>query len=154
MKKNTLTVVLLLFVIVSLVLTACSSSTTTPEDTSAKTPDETTESNVVANPTNFEEWNPKERYDLSEPANLTVYFAGDAQIDQQKVDEAFNQLMSELINTTVTINYLTWADTYTKYPLTLASGETVDIAFGAAWLDYGGLSLKGAFTPIEDYIDE
>jgi hypothetical protein len=41
-------------------------------------------------------------------------------------------------------------NTYQNKPLTLASGETVDIAFVVRLcLINGGLSRKGAFTPIE-----
>ena len=152
-KTKMLARVLLLVLVAVMALTACSSNNTSSSNSSSSSASGSEESNLVANPTNYEEWNPKERYDLSKAMNLTVYFAGDAQVDQAMVDAEFNELMSELINTTCTINFLTWADTTTKYPLVLASGETIDIAFGAAWLDYPCLALKGAYTPIDYYID-
>jgi len=135
--------------------TSSSEASSTNGSSSSEAAESKTETaSKLPDPVDFETWNPKERYDLSKPAELNVIFAGDMQIDYPEVEKAFNEKMSELINTTVKVTFLTWADTYTKYPLMLASGEQIDIAFGAAWLDYQNLCYKGAFQPLQDYIDE
>lgn len=172
MKKFRLTLLLALAMI--LILAACTPASTTPAATDAPagetTPAEATpdagaeddggeddgsgdEAPADTSPVVNGEWLPGNAFDLSKEVELNLYFAGDEQIDFQTVQAEFNRVMKEKINTTMNITFLTWADTNTKYPLVLASGEQIDLIFAAAWLDFYNLCYKNAYMPLEDYLD-
>ena len=128
--------------------------TATTDDSTEQTDDPAEEEAVADNsPVVDGVWTPKNAFDLSQKVELNIYFAGDEQIDFQMVQTEFNKMMVEKINTTLNITFLTWADTNTKYPLVLASGEQIDLIFAAAWLDFYNLCYKNAYMPLEDYLD-
>ncbi len=160
MKKSFIVLILVL----ALVLAACSSPSPSPAGTSAAVSQSAAASTAAASAAPSDEpqapsavvdgvWSPKNAFDLSKKVELNLYFAGDEQIDFQKVQAEFNKMLEEKINTTMNITFLTWADTNTKYPLVLASGEQIDLIFAAAWLDFYNLCYKNAYLPLEDHLD-
>ena len=163
MKKSVFIVVFVLMYLLTAcgqpAATATTAAATTAAAAAATTAAATTTAATTAAPTEPPsivvdgKYVPGNVYDLSQKAELNLYFAGDEQIDFQKVQVEFNKLMGELINTTMNITFLTWADTNTKYPLVLASGEQIDLIFAAAWLDFYNLCYKSAYLPLEDYLD-
>ena len=65
---------------------------------------------------------------FSEEVNLTMYVVSDRPAGQDLIDENFNKLLKEKMNTTLTINWIPWSDFANKYPLLFSSGEEFDMA--------------------------
>lgn len=87
---------------------------------------------------------------------LTYYFPGSSQRDEDKVHEAFNQLLEEKgYNFTVNFKRLDWGQYNEKMKLIIGSGQNYDLCFTASWSNnfYDNVR-KGAFIPIGDLIDE
>ncbi|HWK22199.1 MAG TPA: ABC transporter substrate-binding protein, partial [Ureibacillus sp.] len=86
--------------------------------------------------------------DTSEFVNITMMALGDKPTNGQleKVMEQVNAKLEEKVNAHLEIKWIEWADYMTKYNLTLASGEPVDLIITATdWLDAWGNAQKGAF---------
>lgn len=81
---------------------------------------------------------------------LQMYLVGDAQTDQELVYGKINELMEKDINTTVSVNNISWADFLKKYQLIFASGEEFDCAFAGAFCSYYDLATKNAFKEIDE----
>jgi putative aldouronate transport system substrate-binding protein len=64
-----------------------------------------------------------------------------------------NKVLKEKINTGLELKFTGWADWLTKYNLTLASGEPIDLVTTASdWLDLWDNAQKGAFLPLDDLL--
>ncbi|MDQ6418522.1 ABC transporter substrate-binding protein [Paenibacillus sp. LHD-117] len=64
-----------------------------------------------------------------------------------------NKLMKEKINAELEWKWVEWADWQTKYNLTLASGEPIDlITIGTDWLDTWGNAQRGAFLNLDELL--
>lgn len=91
-----------------------------------------------------------EEFDISETVNLVMYVVSDRPAGQDLVDQAFNELLMERLNCTLTINWISWADVFNKYPLLFSSGEEFDMAYCSTWLNYSSMAQKGAFLALDD----
>ena len=87
--------------------------------------------------------------DLSKEVNLVMYIVSDRPAGQDVVDENFNKLLKEKMNTTLTLNWIPWADYSNKYPLLFSSGEEFDMAYTSNWLNWTQLARKGAFMNLD-----
>ncbi len=85
-----------------------------------------------------------------EPVELVVYHLGDGAVDNQEVFDLINQKTSELINTTIKPQFISWAEFDTKYPLVFASGEQFDIIYTSSWSHYADQSMRGSFYELTD----
>lgn len=86
---------------------------------------------------------------------LNGYLLGEAPAGFDAVQDKLNEMLMEDINTKVNINYISWGDFSSKYPLLLAAGDDIDFIFTANWSFYAQESAKGAFYEItEDAIAE
>lgn len=96
-----------------------------------------------------------EEIDTSEFVELTMLVLGNVPTNGQleKVQEEWNKILKEEINATLTLKWIEWADWLTKYNLTLASGEPIDIITTGDWLDMWTNVQRGAFLPITDLVD-
>ena len=93
--------------------------------------------------------------DTSEFVTITMMTLGDKPTNGQleKVMEEVNAKLKEKVNAHLEIKWIEWADYMTKYNLTLASGEDVDLIITATdWLDAWGNAQKGAFMDITELL--
>lgn len=86
--------------------------------------------------------------DISKPVVLNGYLLGAAPEGMEEVVAQLNEKLKKDINATVNINYISWGDFASKYPLILAAGEDVDFIFTANWSFYSQEAGKGAFREI------
>ncbi len=91
-----------------------------------------------------------EGIDTSKEVALVMYVLGDVPADLDKVYAEANVVLKEKINATLKTNYLAWSDWRTKYSLTLASGENVDLMYTSDWAYYSTEAAKGAFLELTD----
>lgn len=66
------------------------------------------------------------------------------------IEEAINELIEPLINATVTINMVTYADWAERAIVPIQSGEKVDLTFTADWQNYVRSISQNLFTPLND----
>ena len=95
--------------------------------------------------------------DMEQFVEVTHHVMGNAPTNgmDKIVEEEWNKLLEESINTHMVLKWIEWADWYTKYNLLLASGEPVDLIHSSStWLDLWPNSQKGAFLPLDDYLPE
>ncbi len=90
--------------------------------------------------------------DGSKEVNLVMYVVSDRPAGQDTVDENLNKLLKEKMNTTITINWIGWAEYANKYPLLFSSGEVFDMAYCATWLNFANLARRGAFMPLDEML--
>jgi len=91
------------------------------------------------------------KIDTSRPVTVTMMVLGDKPTNGQveKVLDKVNAKLKEKVNATIQLKWIEWADYMTKYNLTLASGEPVDLVITATdWLDAWGNAQKGAFMDL------
>jgi putative aldouronate transport system substrate-binding protein len=71
----------------------------------------------------------------------------------EKVIEKVNVIMKEKINAELEWKWIEWADWQTKYNLSLASGEPIDlITVGTDWLDTWANAQRGAFMNLDELL--
>lgn len=95
--------------------------------------------------------------DTSEFVKITMMTLGDKPTNGQleKVMEEVNAKLKEKVNAHIEVKWIEWADYMTKYNLTLASGEPVDLIITATdWLDAWGNAQKGAFMDITELLPQ
>ncbi len=88
--------------------------------------------------------------DVSEPVELVMYYIGDKPEDEDKVLEQINGILKEKINATLTLKNMSMSDYNTKYSLTLAGGENIDLIYTSTWAFYQSEATKGAFAEVTD----
>lgn len=90
--------------------------------------------------------------DVSEPVELVMYYIGDKPEDEDKVLEEVNKHLKEKINATLVLKNLSMSDYSTKYALTLAGGENIDMIYTSAWAFYQTEANKGAFAEVTEEV--
>lgn len=90
--------------------------------------------------------------DLSEKVELVWYLLGEPHKDTEAVVAEFNKMLAEELNTTVKLNFTSWADWETKYNLLLSAGERIDMIFASTWANYYKYAAQGAFLPLDDLL--
>ncbi|WP_019910954.1 ABC transporter substrate-binding protein [Paenibacillus sp. HW567] len=93
--------------------------------------------------------------DTSEFVKIKYLVLGDKPTNGQfeKVFAKVNAIMKEKINAELDWQWIEWADWQTKYNLTLASGEPIDlITIGTDWLDTWANAQRGAFMPLDELL--
>jgi putative aldouronate transport system substrate-binding protein len=88
--------------------------------------------------------------DTSKYVDLTMYLIGSPAVDYDAMVAEMNAQMKTDINANVNIVWIGWGDFSTKYPLVLASGESIDLLYTSNWLSYVKNASKGAFLALED----
>lgn len=86
--------------------------------------------------------------------NLTMHLIGAKQDGADEVFAKLNEMTKRDLNATVTVNFMSWGDWKTKYPLVLASGENVDLIFAANWAFYDEQVRKGGFAPLDGLLKD
>ena len=65
--------------------------------------------------------------DVSEPVELVMYYIGDKTEDEGLVLDEINKILKEKINATLVLKNMSLSDYSTKYALTIAGGESIDL---------------------------
>lgn len=89
-----------------------------------------------------------------EQKELIMYLLGDRATDFDLVYDEVNEILTDEINTTLKVNFLSWAEHDTKYSLLFSSGENFDLIFTASnWGHYETTAAKNGFYQLtEDFI--
>ncbi|RPK31461.1 ABC transporter substrate-binding protein [Paenibacillus xylanexedens] len=124
--KRNMKVILVMMLSLTLLLSACSKGN---EDNASSTSNE--------DPTGQKE------------VVLKGYLLGEAPKGMPEVLETLNKKLKKDINATIELNYISWGDVQSKYPLLLATGEDLDFIFSADWNYYVEQSNKGAFYELK-----
>ena len=90
--------------------------------------------------------------DVSEPVELVMYYIGDKTEDEDLVLEEINKILKEKINATLVLKNMSASDYSTKYALTIAGGENIDLIYTSTWAFYQSEANKGAFAEVTDQV--
>ena len=83
---------------------------------------------------------------------LRVFFGDDAASDDNMVAEAVSKITAERIGANVEFIFFGPGEYSDKIPLLLASNEKMDLGFDANWINYAPNARKGAYLPLNDYL--
>lgn len=90
--------------------------------------------------------------DVSEPVELVMYYIGDTPEEESLVVDEINKILKEKINATLVLKNMSLSDYATKYALTIASGESIDMIYTSTWAYYQSEANKGAFAEVTDQV--
>lgn len=90
--------------------------------------------------------------DVSEPVELVMYYIGDTYTDQDLVLAEINAILQETINATLTLQNISNSDYTTRYSLTIAGGEDIDLIYTSTWAYYQSEATRGAFAEVTDEV--
>lgn len=86
------------------------------------------------------------------PVELVWYLPVAPQKDTDLVEQELNRYLKDRINASIELRYIDMGSWDNKFPVLLASGETIDIMFTAGWCQYPQNVAKGYFTDITDLL--
>lgn len=87
--------------------------------------------------------------DLSEFVELKMVMVGDQGPSYEYIIPMINEKLKEDLNCSLTIEFLSWGDWQTKYPLMFGSGEEFDMVYTSNWAQYGPTATKGGFLKLD-----
>jgi putative aldouronate transport system substrate-binding protein len=126
------------------VISACSKETNSPAASSSTASEAApAESSAAADPAAL---------DTSKKVELVWYLLGDAHEDTPKVIAEWNKMLEKDLNTTIKVNFTTWAEWETKYNLLLTTGEKIDMIFASTWANYFRFAKQGAFMDLTELL--
>ena len=92
---------------------------------------------------------PAQAEDL-EHVDLNLTMISDIPVGWENSLAAFNEIAEAELNATLSVNFLSWGDYDTTYPLLLSGGDPVDLIYCAGWMGYQNYARQGAFYPLTD----
>lgn len=95
------------------------------------------------------------KIDTSKPVTIKMIQLGDPPAGgaDKKVFEELNKKLKEKVNATIDMTWIEWNNYETKYQMTLASGEPVDLIFSTStWLNLWDNAEKGSFMNLEEML--
>ncbi|MBR6571395.1 MAG: ABC transporter substrate-binding protein [Clostridia bacterium] len=93
--------------------------------------------------------------DTKKPYTVLMYLVGDKNQDMDPVLAEMNKILQAEYNTTLDIQFLSWSDYQTLYPLILSGGEKVDLIYTASWCYLYPEAAKGSFFEMDmDFIEK
>jgi putative aldouronate transport system substrate-binding protein len=90
--------------------------------------------------------------DVSQPVELVYYILGDKNGDAALVEGEINKILKEKINAAIVTKNIPLSDYQTKYSLTIAGGEKIDLIYTSSWAYYQSEANKGAFAEITENV--
>ncbi|MDO4284560.1 MAG: extracellular solute-binding protein [Eubacteriales bacterium] len=150
MRKRTVSLLLGMLLMGSSILSGCGGNS----EQNAADPSETVEVSESADEPEIAAALEYYGNDVSQEKELVVYVIGDEPVAADSVEEALNERLKEVLNTTVDVNYISLSDYAQKYSLLLASGESIDLIYTSTWAFYNEEATKGAFIEITDELRE
>lgn len=152
--KNLMKTLLVLTLVLSMVLSGCAKSVEeAPEVDTAKETVE--EAKTEAKAEDKEEATEEAAMDDGEleHVNLSWYYIGSEQPDEEAVFAAANAIIEEEINATVEFVRLGWGDYEQKMQLMDAAGDEYDLGFTAGWINnYKNNVEKGAYVELDEML--
>lgn len=142
MKKRVLSLLLAMLMLIML-LAGCSSSSSSqpaPAAPADSTPSDGGNDEPAGQPV----------LDTSEQVEIIMYYLGTEPAGQQVIWDQLNEMLLAELNCTLKVNFISFADYPNKYPLLFGSGEELDIAYTASWLNYPSLAKSGAFMELDE----
>lgn len=88
--------------------------------------------------------------DTSKPYTVLMYLVGDKFPGTDDVVAKINAILEPEFNTTLEIEFLSWSDYQTLYPLILSGGEKVDLIYTASWCYLYTEAAKGSFHELDE----
>lgn len=89
--------------------------------------------------------------DLSEHVELTMYLVGDVPDGVDDVYAKINEVLEEKLNCSLNVEWLSWAEHGTVYPMLFAGGEDMDMIFTASsWCHFEETVGLGGFMELTD----
>lgn len=86
------------------------------------------------------------KINTSKAITLKMYLVGDKSADFDKVYAKVNAELKKKINATLNVQFISWAETSTKYSLLFSTGEDFDMIFTASgWEHYEDTAVKKGF---------
>ena len=93
--------------------------------------------------------------DLSSHAEVSVVVFGNRPNDFDEVLQKINERMTALINTEISVRFVTLSEWPVVYPLLLSGGENIDLIYTASWCHYSQEALRGAYTELSsDFVSK
>lgn len=89
-----------------------------------------------------------------EPVTLKMVIPGFPQKDQPLVNDAVSKYLKDDLNITLDLEQIDWAGFGDKCNLIIAANEEYDLMFTAVWTNYLTNASKGAFTPLEELLEQ
>ncbi|MBX4268368.1 ABC transporter substrate-binding protein [Clostridium estertheticum] len=91
----------------------------------------------------------KATVDTKDAVKLKMYILGDKPKDADAVYGKMNAILKQKINATIDVNFISWGDQATKYPLLFSSGEDFDLIFTATgWCYYNQMATRNGFLEL------
>lgn len=81
---------------------------------------------------------------------LKMIALGDGSADSERMLTLLNEKLKADLNCELEIEYISWSDWTTKYPLVFASGEEFDLIYTSSWASYASQATKGAFYELTE----
>lgn len=141
LKKSCL-VLLILSLMASTFLTGCGNEEEKVDSAAIQTTTQTTAQTTVGEVKKLEE------------INLKFYNVGGQTPGWETVLGEINKKLTEKINATVSVDFLSWSDFEQKYPLLFASGEQFDLIYTSNWCFFTEEGTKGAFMPLDELLPQ
>lgn len=86
------------------------------------------------------------------PYTIKFVYVGSPQQDEQKIEEAMSDYLTQKINARIDLIPIDWGPWDDKINLMIASREKVDIIFTAQWNKHSANVAKGAFLELDDLL--
>ncbi len=156
MKRTVKMTIAMILVLVMLTTAGCGGTTTpTASSEPAKSSESVAASESASESASASEEAPKANMygevDITDPVDIVYYHLGDTPKDLQSVLDYVNDTyLVPKVNAKLSILFLPWSDWKTKYSLTLAGGDQVDLMYTSDWAYYSQEAAKGAFLEITD----
>jgi putative aldouronate transport system substrate-binding protein len=90
----------------------------------------------------------------AEPTRIIMQIPGPPQPDQQMVNEAVSEYLSDDLNIELDLQQTDFAAWVDRSNLIIASGEACDVLFTAGWTGYPTNAARGAFVDLTEMIPE
>lgn len=81
---------------------------------------------------------------------LKMIALGDSSTTSEDFLKVLNEMLKADLNCELEIEYISWSDWTTKYPLVFASGEKFDLVYTSNWASYASQAQKGAFYELTE----
>ena len=155
MKRTVKTSLAILLALTMLVTAGCGGTATpaasdsaTPKASESTVASESASATAEATPASAKMYG---GVDITNPVDIVYYHLGDTPKDMQQVlDYVNNTYLVPKVNAKLSVLFLPWSDWKTKYSLTLAGGDQVDLMYTSDWAYYSQEAAKGAFLEITD----
>ncbi len=152
MKRNFLSIIMILVLVFS--LAACGGTSDTSSNDDSKSTEDTKSTGDSKSTTSSSDTSNSESVDTSEHVKITYMITGNKPTNgrNEEMFAELNKILTEKVNAELEIYWIEWTDYLTNYNLTLASNDgSIDLVGTATdWLDAWPNAKRGAFLPLTE----